>query len=490
MKKSIFLLIVLLAAAVPNWGLQAENDLFNCFTILAGKNTTADGSLLLAHNEDDRGRLLVNVYRVAAQEHDKGESVILKNGATVPQAANTAAMLWLEIPESDFADAYVNEFGVAVTSNSCPSREDKGELVNGGIGFMLRRLIAERARTARDGVRIAGELVSQFGYNASGRTYVIADAREGWFMHLVKGKHWVARRVPDNEVAVIANYYTIGSVDLNDHKNIMASPELVEYAIQRGWYNPEKDGAFDFARAYSDPGNLIDMRNVLRQWQGFNLLADKSRKVNERFPFSFKPRGAIRLSDLFRVLRDHYEGSRYDLSDHYRNGSPNSGKNRTICTESTQYAFVAQLRDWLPAEIAHAVWICFRRPDSNAFSPWYVAGGSVPDGYGLNNASDALKNHFSPLPAQALENPDLAFNTYARLSEMVDKQYRTRIEKTRKLWRNHENFLFKDVKDHENEFVFLLKTNKTMAQKIIDNYCHGLEYRKWFLALELLKEFR
>jgi dipeptidase len=484
-KRALFLIIFLFIG----W-LQAENDSYNCFTIAAGKNTTIDGSVLLAHNEDDHGRLLVNVYKVAAQEHGKNDVISLNGGVTLPQVKNTPAMLWLEIPETDFADAYVNEFGVAVTSNSCPSREDKPELTKGGIGFMLRRLIAERAQTARAGVRIAGELVDQFGYNASGRTYIIADAKEGWFMHVVNGKHWIARRIPDNEVAVIANYYTIDSVDLNDRDNFLGSPDIIDYAVHRDWYNPEKDGAFDFARAYSSPKELKSMSNILRQWQGTNLLAAKFHKVEERFPFSFKPRRALRLSDLFQVLRDHYEGSKYDLSDHYKNGSPNSGKNRTICTESTQYAFVAQLRDWLPAEIAYAVWICFRRPDSNAFSPWYVGCQQFPDGYGLISSDNALKNHFAPLPLQVFEDPNLAFNTYDRLSETVDKQYKTRIEKTLKLWRNHEDFLFKDLKNHEEEFIYLLKANKTLAQKIIDNYIHNLEYQKWFLALELLREFR
>ena len=65
-----------------------------------------------------------------------------------------------------------------------------------------------------------------------------------------------------------------------------------------------------------------------------------------------------------------------------------------------------------------------------------------------------------------------------------------RIEKTLKLWRNFEDFLFKDVQDHEKEFVYLLKNNRPLAQKIIDNYNHGLQYQKWFLALELLREFR
>jgi hypothetical protein len=46
------------------------------------------------------------------------------------------------------------------------------------------------------------------------------------------------------------------------------------------------------------------------------------------------------------------------------------------------------------------------------------------------------------------------------------------------------------VKDHEKEFAFLLENNRTLARRIIENYIHGLEYRKWFMAAELLKEMR
>lgn len=486
MRKLAFLLIFFLLAG---W-LQAEEKSFNCFTILAGKDASADGSVLLAHNEDDHGRLLVNVYKVPAREYRRGDVFIMKSGTVLPQINSTPGLLWLEIPENDFADAYINEYGVALTSNSCPSREDKPELSAGGIGFSLRRLVAERAQTARDGVRIAGELISQYGYNAPGRTYIIADTREGWFLHAVNGKHWVAQRVPDNEAAVIANRYTITRVDLDDTVNFQGSPDLIDYAVHRGWFDPQKDGEFNFAKAYSHPVNFTHANNVLRQWQGTNLLAAKSRKPGDPLPFSFKPRRVIRLNDLFRVLRDHYEGSKYDSTDHYKNGSPNSGKNRTICTESTQYAFVAQLRGWLPVEIAHVVWLSLRRPDSNAFSPWYVSMDAAPAGYSRENADSAWKNHFSPLPVQAFDDASLAFNTYAKVSETVDRQYKKRIEKTLKVWRNFEDFLFGDLEDHEKEFIFLLKSNKTLARKVIDNYIHGLEYRKWFLAAELLKEFR
>jgi dipeptidase len=486
MKKIAGLIILFFCAG----GLWAGGDPLNCFTVVVGKGSSVDGSVLLGHNEDDRGRLLVNILKVPAQERRRGDAFVLKGGAILPQADSIPGLLWLEIPECDFADSYVNEHGVAVTSNQCSSREDRAELTEGGIGFSLRRLIAERARTAREGVRVAGELISHYGYNSSGRTYVIADSGEGWLLHAVKGKHWLARRVPDNEVAVIANRYTIGAVDLDDKENFQGSPDIVEYAERRGWYNPLKDGGFDFARAYSDPGNYADMWNIMRQWRGADLLAARPPRLGDPLPFSFKPRRDVRLADLFKVLRDHYEGTKYDSSDRYRNGTPNAGKNRTICTEITQYSFVAQLRAGLPAEIAHVVWIACRRPDSNAYSPWYVSMERTPEGASRESADNAWRSHFSPLPPQVFDDAGLSFNTYAKLSEAVDRQYRDRIEKVQKVWRNFEEFLFDDLRGREKEFSFLLKGNRGLARHIIDNYVRSLEYRKWFMAAELLRKFR
>jgi dipeptidase len=485
--RKIALFIICIVCA--GW-LGAGNDDLNCFTVVAGRKASADGSVLLAHNEDDGGRLLVNIHKVPAQERRRGEWLTLKEGATLPQAGSTAGMLWLEIPGSDFADSFVNEFGVAVTSDACPSREDKGELSEGGIGYNLRRLVAERAKTAREGVRLAGELISRFGYNSSGRTYVIADANEGWLLHAVKGRRWIAQRVPDDEVAVIANRYTITRVDLGDSNNFQGSPDIIEYAVRRGWHDPQKDGALDFARSYSDPGSYSAMGNILRQWRGADLLANKPPRLKDSLPFSFKPDRPVRPRDLFRVLRDHYEGTEHDSSNRYRNGSPNSGENRTICTEMTQYAFVAHLRGWLPAEIGPAVWIALRRPDSNAFSPWYVSLDSVPRGSSREGPEGALKSHFLPLPVQVFEDPALSFNTYDRLSAEVDRQYRKRIEIVQKVWRNFEEFLLDDLKDHEKEFTYLLQGNKAIARHLIGNYIHGQEYRKWFMAAELLKEMK
>lgn len=463
----------------------------NCFTIVVGKAATADGSVMVAHNEDDKvkGKIFfVNVHKIPGRSYKTGETILLKNKGSLPQIQQTFGFLWLQIPDAEFGDSYINENGVVIASNQCSSREDKGVLTNGGIGFMLRRIMAERATSARNAVEIAGKLINQLGYYSSGRTYVIADTTEAWVFHAVKGKHWIAQRVPDDQAVVIANRYTIEKIDLADKNNYLGSPDIIDYAAKRGWYRPGKDGKFNFAKIYSLPRNYKAELNVLRQWRGTALLARKRYKLDEPLPFSFFPRRNVKQTDLFNVLRDHYEGTEYDLTNDYKDGSPNNTKKRTICTESTQYAFVTQLREELPKEIAHLVWIAFRRPDSNAFSPWYVSITSPPDGYNRDNSETALQNHFQISPSFSKFNPNYAFWSFAKLSVLVDQNYRLRIKIARKEWRNYENYIMKALKKMEKESRYLIRKNKFIALKIITNYIKKWEYQKWFLASKLIGE--
>ncbi len=480
--------LVIYLVAFSTIFLYAEGH--NCFTIIAGRMATVDGSVLIAHNEDDAGKNFVNVHKIPAMNHPPGQTIKLKNGAVIPEVSKTFAYLWLQIPGQEFGDTYMNENGVVIASNQCLSREDKPELTSEGIGFMLRRIVAQRAKSASHAVKIAGELVNRYGYYSSGRSYCIADRVEGWILHIVNGKHWIAQRIPDNKVAVIANYYTIGRIDLADKKNFMGSPDIVTYAVKRNWYDPQKDGEFDFAMVYSDPGNLRSRGNILRQWRATNLLAKKQYTLDDRFPFSFIPKKKAKITDLFRVLRDHYEGTEYDLTENYKKGSPNSTQNRTICHQSTHYAFVADLRSDLPVEIAYVAWIAFRRPDANAFSPWYISVNSPPAGYTLGDSEVALKSHFNKPPSFFKFNPDYAFWNFAKLSDLVDQQYKNRIKFTRKEWGNFENYLIKRQKKKEKEFLYLLEKDKNIALNIITNYVHELEYRKWFLSVELIDRIK
>ena len=89
-----------------------------------------------------------------------------------------------------------------------------GETTTGGRGELtdpkgvldydaLIVLALQRARTAREAIRVIDELANEYGYNAPGETFSIADKDEAWLMELIgkgpgrKGIVWVAARVPD-----------------------------------------------------------------------------------------------------------------------------------------------------------------------------------------------------------------------------------------------------------------------------------------------------
>ena len=49
----------------------------------------------------------------------------------------------------------------------------------------LYRLVLERAKTAREAIRIADELTKQYGYNDYGEAFTFADTNEIWFFEIL-----------------------------------------------------------------------------------------------------------------------------------------------------------------------------------------------------------------------------------------------------------------------------------------------------------------
>jgi dipeptidase len=479
------LIFCVLFIAKNSFSYEKYEKEFNCFSIIVGKQASADGSVLVAHNEDDHGPQLVNYYKVPRIKHALGETVICETGAAIPQVAESNSYFWLEMPGMEFSDSYINEWGVVIASNECDSREKKGELTDGGVKYWLRRLVAERSHSAKEGVKIAGQFIQKFGYASSGRTYIIADADEGWMFAAVSGKHWVAQRVLDDMVAVVPNYYTIGEVDLADTGKFLGSPDLIDYAIQQRWYDPNRDGKFNFAKVYSSPGNLKSPGNIHRMWRGVNLLADLTFALDNEFPFAFKPKKKVTVQELMAVLRDHYIGTQLDKTNGYKLGNPYKLNGSTICASSTQYGFVAQLRNWLPVEIGAVLWLAPHRPDSQAFIPLYLGIENMPDGYAYGDFQAALDQHFNP-PKNIYEKTDThAFWAFVNLAEWVDEDYGLRIKKIQEKWNGIESAVFNNQKDFENKVLKIHQENPLKTKKLLTDYTGEYAARIWQIAKDL-----
>jgi len=394
-----------------------------CFSIVVGKSASATGELLLGHNEDNGDNVMVQYY-VPRMQHKAGELLTFEpECAKIPQVEQTWAYFWSETRASwkaSFSDFFVNEWGVAVASDNCsPSREDKPDLVDGGIGYGLRVIIAQRATTAKEGVEIAAKLVDQYGYAASGRTYVIADKDEAWFMEIVKGKHYVAERVPDDEIAVIPNYFTVRSVDLSDTENFVASSDLITYAIQRGWYKPAKQGDysdFDFALAYQDP-KADPTRNDIRSKHAY--MAILGHELADPRTFSVKPSRKFGIEDIKKILRSCYSGTADDLSNGYMINPKYTGV-RTICASTTMESVIVQFRE--QPEFT-CIWRATLNPDISPYVPWYLGLTKIPVGYSWITPQKGMTTHFNVPVSDLVYNSSRAWWAFQSVQDLSDANY-------------------------------------------------------------------
>ncbi len=363
--------------------------------------------------------------------------------------------------------------------------------------------------------------MERHGYRDSGTTLCVADSKEAWIVHVIRGRHWIARRVPDDQVVVVTNSYIIDKINLNDKKELRGSSDIIEYAVKHNWYDLQKEGfigllslkdninnkkkvkrayktrkavlkqwqlkilegSFNFAKTYSPVRKNSDSRTM--RWYITQLLMNEKLPPESTLPFSFTPASKIDLNDMFTILRNHYENSDLDMSDSYKNGSPNVLNKNAICNEKTIYSFVSWMRndDRLPVNLRPVLWVSMGQPDSNAFTPWYFTIDSIPEGYNTISPLKAIKKHFSK---SIIPTVTVACDDFAALNDKVNEDYRNRIRIVKKEWRNFENYLFKALRKNEREYMYIFQKKPVIGMKLATCYIHNIALKKWFIATELL----
>ena len=361
---------VLLLAASPLPGqtrTSAGEAGMDCFGIIVGRKASTDGYVYLGHNEDQSGEQMLNIYNV-------------------PATPQRLSYLWFEFPGQKTGDSFVNEWGVAVTSDHCPSKETMegavahdrrfrrivGDSRSGGpVLYEVRVAVAQKARSAREGVKIIGEMVERYGYADDGRSYLVADRGEGWVVAVVRGRHWVAQRVPDDEIMTIPNYYVIGEVDLADTANFLGSKDLIKYARKRGWYNPRRDGAFRFRLAYGTPASLEHPHNL-----------ERHRLAQETFfgdailgpdaPFSRKPVHPFHRRHLSQLLTE-----------------PPIRNDRTVLTN------IFTMNPAFPPQKGTVIWVGYPGQSAADQSQWTVHTRVPESCHRYATAEEAMEKHFT-----------------------------------------------------------------------------------------------
>lgn len=337
-RKVLFALVPLLCA------LSADA----CSVIVVGKKVSSTGRVIVGHNEDNSRPAWMAHSIVPARDWSAGSVIPAEPGrcATVPQAAHTFSMYWAEVRfgyGDGSSDSFFNENGVLVTSDSGGrSREsdaDAKALLQGGVGYIIRRSVGERAVNARDGVRIIAELVEKYGYCHSARIYTVADKDEAWLVQIVRGRNFCAMRCPDDEVTFLPNCYSIRRIDTQAPGDVICSRDLLENARRKGFWDGK--APFDFAAAYqgvlkgtNEWAGLSDS-NVGRYRQAIIALTGKDWPKGKPFPFSVKSaKPKVGIEDIKKVLTGH--------DSPHGDGIRHSPKNFSICRSWTVESMICE----------------------------------------------------------------------------------------------------------------------------------------------------
>lgn len=202
----------------------------------------------------------------------------------------------------------INEYGVAIGNeavyskdlpeNAAAEREGNGP-EKGLLGMEILRLGLERGRTAREALDVMSALVEQYGQWGSGvpmsdtvegaynNSFIIADPKEAWVFEAV-GKRWAARRI-ENGYAAISNELSIRT-DITEHNS-----DLIEYAVERGWWKEDRKDAFDFAKAYINEESPRQLSHI------------RAQRIRQLLKEAVNDKGEVSVEWMKRILRDHYE---------------------------------------------------------------------------------------------------------------------------------------------------------------------------------------
>lgn len=242
------------------------------YAIYVGRELTAEGHAFLAgYGDEPSGHWLEVVPRRQHPPEARIEVGVTAEAAMpgtrtfIPQVPETFRHLrvsyshYLGVP-GPLTNGGLNEFGVAVRdvwSPSCARLVAMTPPDQRGLTYSdLARVVLERARTALEGVELIGSLIDQHGEATyGGNSHLIADEREAWVVIEFAGGQglWVAERLGPRSIRVSRPGY-IGIIpdDVAGHPDFRGAAHLVSFAIERGWYEPGRDGAFDVNAIYGD----------------------------------------------------------------------------------------------------------------------------------------------------------------------------------------------------------------------------------------------
>jgi dipeptidase len=382
-----------------------------CTNLLVTKGASTDGSVMITYTCD--GEFHPHLGYTIAADYEESDSLAITDWegnvqGKVEQVRHTYACVGL-----------MNEHQLAISETTFGGREELHNPDGLLHYWWMMRLALARARTAREAIEVMTELVNEYGYRSTGESFSIADTEEAWILEMIgpgpggTGAIWVALRVPDGYISCHANKARIGEFPLNDPENCLYSKNVISFAVEKGYYDPDSGEPFRFGEVYcpSTPKNLryADTRvwSIFRRAApSLNLSPDYHRAVKGAAPYPLwiKPDEKLSTEDVFALMRDHYEGTDYDMTkgiDAGPYGMPSRWRpmtwmvdsveyawERPISTQQTGFSFVSQSRSWLPDPVGGLLWYGVDDTYTTCYVPLYCSIDSIPGSFAIGSLGE------------------------------------------------------------------------------------------------------
>ena len=495
-----------------------------CTNFLVTKGATKDGSTFISYAADSHTLYGELYYRPAATypagtmmdiyEWDTGKKL-----GKIKQASVTYSVV-----------GNINEHQVAIGETTYGGHEelyDKRGIVDYGS---LIYITLQRAKTAREAIKIMSDLVTEYGYCSEGESFSISDPNEVWILEMIgKGKPivdkkgdtnykawtlssvWVAMRIPDGYVSGHANQARITTFPLENGKTSISSKniskifnpsvevvyayDVISYAKAIGLYDG-KDAEFSFSDIYN-PVTFSGARACdARVWAGFMKLNPEEIAVYEdyargdnlkhRMPLWIKPTRKLDVKDVFNLMRDHYEGTSMDMTKDAGAGpftcpyrwrpmswDYNGVKyihERATSTQQTGFSFIAQCRSKYPSPIGGIIWFGVDDSYTTIYMPIFCGITKIPHYVAVGNGN------------MITYSPTSAFWLFNQVSNYAYTRYADMIKDIQPIQNELETNFIKMVEQQSDKFAATYLSNKEAGINEINNFSNtavATTFNRW-----------
>lgn len=483
---------------VQEWELAQGQE---CTSIMAGRKATVDGSVITSHTCDGVSHNWISIEPAADHKRTDVQKVYYGTRWTYFRDDTTGVRFKGEIPQAPHTYAYLNTGYPCLNEKQLAIGESTftgpKQLINKDAMFMveeLARIALQRCDNARDAVKLMGSLAERYGYADGGEILTVADKNEVWEFEIVGcgkdkiGALWVAQRVPDDHVAIVANIPRIGRLQKNNPEFFLCSNNIEEVAIENKCWDGK--GEFIWWKAFN--ASYAEGKNFgVREWFVFNTLAPSLNLTMdmEELPFSVKPEKKIDVKDVMAFFRSTFEGTEHDMTrkvlvnvpakdtvpahtkvspvanpwltastrDMLNTIAPGTiDFRRTLAVAWCSYSTVIQLRNWLPDAVGGICWWGADNPGESPRIPLFAGATKLPAAFDYCG-----QKHY---------NPESITWKFRRANRLATVAWQTSKPKVYESIAKIEKLGFEGLPQLEKSFKESLAKNPNSAPELLNDY--------------------